>query len=74
MTAVRKVPPIGITVNGEDVLFSGSLTVRQLLAKRELPEKGIAIAVDGMVYPKSKWDDPIQRGWAIEILTAVQGG
>jgi len=74
MTVARRVPPIGITVNGEDHVFSGAKTVRQLLAERSLPERGIAVAVDGVVYPKTRWDEPIQRGWEIEILTAVQGG
>jgi sulfur carrier protein len=74
MTVAGKLPPIAITVNGEDYVFHGALTVRQLLAHRGLPERGIAVAVDGMVYPKARWDDPVERGWVVEILTAVQGG
>jgi len=40
-----------------------------------VPEKGIAVAVDGTVLPKSRWDlTTVEKGSKIEILTAVQGG
>ncbi|WP_067884148.1 sulfur carrier protein ThiS [Nocardia vaccinii] len=66
--------PIGVTVNGEDHEFADELTVRELLARLDLPCQGVAIAVDGAVFPKSEWDTPVGRGWTIEVLTAVQGG
>ncbi|WP_067654007.1 sulfur carrier protein ThiS [Nocardia harenae] len=66
--------PIGVTVNGADHEFAEPLSVRELLARLELPAKGIALAVDGAVFPKSRWDEPVGRGWSIEVLTAVQGG
>ncbi|MFC9787519.1 sulfur carrier protein ThiS [Rhodococcus sp. NPDC127528] len=65
---------IGITVNGEDHQLSEQLTVAQLLAHLGLPEKGIAVAVDGTVFPRTSWGSPVEKGWEIEILTAVQGG
>ncbi|MBY8863645.1 sulfur carrier protein ThiS [Nocardia sp. CA2R105] len=66
--------PIGVTVNGEDHEFADELTVRELLTRLDLPCQGVAIAVDGAVFPKSAWDTPVGRGWNIEVLTAVQGG
>lgn len=65
-----------ITVNGEDhALSTEGLTMRQLLSQLSMPEKGIAVAVDGTVLPKSRWDvTTVEQGWTIEILTAVQGG
>lgn len=64
-----------ITVNGEDHALSDGLTMRQLLTQLNMPEKGIAVAVDGTVLPKSRWDVvTVEKGWTIEILTAVQGG
>ncbi|RMI34326.1 sulfur carrier protein ThiS [Nocardia stercoris] len=66
--------PIGVTVNGEDHEFAEELSVRELLTRLGLPCKGIAVAVDGTVFPKSRWDEPVGRGWEIEVLTAVQGG
>ena len=65
---------IGITVNGTDHTFTDELTVRELVARLGLPETGIALAVGGVVFPRSRWDEPVQRGWDIEVLTAVQGG
>ncbi|WP_063047168.1 sulfur carrier protein ThiS [Nocardia pseudovaccinii] len=66
--------PIGVTVNGQDHEFDGSITVRELLDRLGLPCQGVALAVDGAVFPKSRWDEPVGRGWEIEVLTAVQGG
>ncbi|WP_278261782.1 sulfur carrier protein ThiS [Nocardia sp. AG03] len=66
--------PIGITVNGADHEFAEPLSIRELLTRLELPCQGVAVAVDGAVFPKSRWDEPVGRGWNIEVLTAVQGG
>ncbi|MGA9870308.1 MAG: sulfur carrier protein ThiS [Rhodococcus sp. (in: high G+C Gram-positive bacteria)] len=64
-----------ITVNGEDHALLEGTTMRQLLTSLSMPEKGIAVAVDGTVLPKSRWDDAIvETGSTIEVLTAVQGG
>ncbi|MEV6319813.1 sulfur carrier protein ThiS [Nocardia sp. NPDC051787] len=66
--------PIGVTVNGDEHEFAEPLTVRELMERLGLPCKGVALAVDGAVFPKSRWDEPVERGWQIEVLTAVQGG
>lgn len=64
-----------ITVNGENHALEGQLTLRQLLDHLAMPARGIAVAVDGTVLPKSRWDaTTVENGWTIEILTAVQGG
>lgn len=64
-----------ITVNGEDHVLEEQLTLRQLLDHLSMPDRGIAVAVDGTVLPKSKWDaTTVENGWTIEVLTAVQGG
>ena len=65
---------IGITVNGEDREFDGPLTVTELLERLELPQRGIAVAVDGAVFPRGRWTESVGRGWEIEMLTAVEGG
>ncbi|WP_373863609.1 sulfur carrier protein ThiS [Nocardia vermiculata] len=66
--------PVGVTVNGTDHEFEQPLTVRELLERLELPCRGVALAVDGSLFPKSRWDEQVGRGWNIEIVTAVQGG
>ncbi len=43
---------VGITVNGEDHCFEQAPTVAELLTRLGLPDKGIAIAVDGAVFPR----------------------
>ncbi|MEV0947932.1 sulfur carrier protein ThiS [Rhodococcus sp. NPDC049939] len=66
--------PIGISVNGEDRELTTPLTIAELLETMSLPSKGIAVAVNGEVFPRARWDESVMRGWEIEILTAVQGG
>lgn len=66
--------PVGVTVNGDDHELEPGTTVWQMLGALGMPEKGIAVAVDGAVLPRVRWDDPVQRGWTVEVLTAVQGG
>ncbi|MFI5781012.1 sulfur carrier protein ThiS [Nocardia sp. NPDC051570] len=70
MTAI----PVGVTVNGQDHEFADAPSVREVLQRLGLPCQGVAVAVDGAVFPKSRWDQPVERGWEIEVLTAVQGG
>ena len=70
----RSAVPIGVTVNGDHHEFAEQLTVRELLTRLELPRQGVAVAVDGAVFPKSRWDEQVGRGRQIEVLTAVQGG
>ncbi|GAB3221967.1 hypothetical protein GCM10027447_08320 [Glycomyces halotolerans] len=36
--------------------------------------RGIAVAVNGEVVPRSEWDRPLDDGDAVEVLTATQGG
>lgn len=64
-----------VTVNGEDRTLAAGATVRTLVTSMDLPDDGVAIAVDGVVVPGSNWDDtPLGAGAEVDILTAVQGG
>ncbi|KQU36143.1 sulfur carrier protein ThiS [Rhodococcus sp. BP-349] len=65
---------VGVTVNGADHDLEPGTTVQDMLTQLGLPEKGIAVAVDGIVLPRSRWGEDVGRGWTIEVLTAVQGG
>lgn len=65
---------IGVTINGEDRLLPDGTTVRGVLTLLNLPDCGVAVAIDGAVASQDAWDVPIRRGVAIDILTAVQGG
>ena len=63
-----------ITLNGRPA-EAGGLTVAELLARMDVPERGVAVAVDAEVVPKSEWDaHMVPDGAHVEIVTAVQGG
>lgn len=64
-----------VTVNGEDRTLSEGATVRTLMRELELPDEGVAVAVDGVVVPASGWDgSPLGAGMEVDVLSAVQGG
>ncbi|MEE2031005.1 sulfur carrier protein ThiS [Rhodococcus chondri] len=65
---------VGVTVNGEEKYFAEAPTMTEVLAELGLPEKGIAVALDGAVFPRGRWSEKVGRGARIEIITAVQGG
>jgi sulfur carrier protein len=63
-----------ITVNGEPRELTG--TVDELLdALGVEARRGLAVAVDAEVVPKSEWaTTEVGDGARVEIVTAVQGG
>lgn len=64
-----------ITVNGSDQDVRDEITVADLVVHLELPDRGVAVALDGAVVPKARWHQTTLRAQAdVEILTAVQGG
>lgn len=63
-----------LTVNGDTVTLDRAPTVSQLLTHLDLPDCGVAVAVDGVVRPKTEWGTVLQPYAEIDILTAVQGG
>jgi sulfur carrier protein len=63
-----------VTVNDEAVDVDERTTVAGLLERMGFPEKGIAVAVDWAVIPRSQWDTALTDGAKVEVVTAVQGG
>jgi sulfur carrier protein len=64
-----------VTVNGTERDVPDNATVTQLLAALEVPARGVAVAVDGVVVPKTDHDTAVvPDGADVEVLTAVQGG
>ena len=50
-------------------------TVSELAAQLQLPAKGVAIAIDNELKPRTTWDDTIlQEGATITIIKAACGG
>ena len=66
-----------IELNGERVNLAPAATVatavERLGAERE--RRGVAVAVDGEVVPRSAWaQTPLSEGQRVEIVGAIQGG
>ncbi len=64
-----------ITLNGEQQDLAAGSTVGSLVSALTPARSGVAVAVNGVVLPRSKWDAAVLAdNDAVEVLTAVQGG
>ncbi len=66
-----------LSLNGEPRELADGATVRIAVeaAGAEPDARGIAVALDGEVVPRSRWDEtPLREGQQVEVLEAVQGG
>jgi thiazole synthase len=66
-----------IELNGEPAELADTATLVEAALAAGAPEsrRGVAIAVDGEVVPRSEWGStPLREGAAVEVLAAIQGG
>jgi sulfur carrier protein len=63
-----------VIINDEAVEVDEQTTVAGLLERLGFPEKGIAVALDWTVLPRSLWETTLTDGSRLEVVTAVQGG
>jgi sulfur carrier protein len=64
-----------ITVNGSDRVLDGAVTVAELVAREVASPRGVAVAVNAELVPRSAWaGTEVADGDRIELLTAAQGG
>ncbi|KAA1429804.1 sulfur carrier protein ThiS [Mycolicibacter arupensis] len=63
-----------INVNQKQVEVAEATTVAALLASLGYPDRGIAVAVDQALLPKSLWETALTEGACLDVVTAVQGG
>jgi sulfur carrier protein len=64
-----------LTLNGQDEPLDGAVSVGDLLDRRSLRERRIAIERNGEIVPRSAVDRTVlQDGDRIEIVVAVGGG
>lgn len=63
-----------ILVNDESVVVDDGTSVAGLLTTLGIPDKGIAVAVDWAVIPRSEWHRGLTDGATVKVVTAVQGG
>ena len=64
-----------VTVNGEPLEVAEGSTVADVVAARCPSDRGVAVAVDREVVPRSRWADAALRaGASVEVVTAAAGG
>ena len=63
-----------IRVNAEPIEVDDQTTVAALLQSLGYPARGVAVAVDHVVLPRSAWATNLSDGAQLEVVTAVQGG
>lgn len=68
---------LALHLNGEPVEVRAGATIADLVAEviDEADPKGVAVAVDRCVVPRSEWaSTPARAGSLVEIVTAAAGG
>jgi sulfur carrier protein len=64
-----------IEVNGHTREVDEELRLGELVDGEVAARRGVAVAVDGEVVPRGRWDEiELAPGVRIEIVAAVQGG
>jgi sulfur carrier protein len=66
-----------IVLNGEDRQLAERASVRDAVAAAGAPDeaRGVAVAIDGEVVPRGRWDHvALADGARVEVVRAVQGG
>ena len=65
-----------LVVNGTERELADGTTVAELVASEGAASgRGVAVAVDAEVIPRSAWqDERLAEGQRVELLAAIQGG
>jgi sulfur carrier protein len=64
-----------VTINGTDRAVPGAVTVAELVTELTPYRRGVAVAVNGEVVPRTGWAHlALCEGDRVEVLTAAQGG
>ena len=66
---------MNVVVNGEARELESGATVQTVLATLDVPDRGVAVAVDAEVVPRGEWQThELGEGARVEVLRAIQGG
>ena len=66
---------MNVVVNGEPRELESGATVQSVLATLDVPDRGVAVAVDAEVVPRGEWQThELGEGARVEVLRAIQGG
>lgn len=63
-----------VVVNEKQVEVAEQTTVAGLLQSLGFPDRGVAVAMDYSLLPRSDWATTLVEGARLEVVTAVQGG
>jgi sulfur carrier protein len=67
--------PLLLTVNGVPTPLPAPATVAALVAARAQGHSRVAVALNGDVVPRSRWDTtPVHPGDSVEVLAPTAGG
>jgi sulfur carrier protein len=62
-----------VTVNGRRMWVGDNVTVALLLQSLGYQARGVAVALNRAVLPRSAWQTTLSDGARLDVLTAVQG-
>jgi sulfur carrier protein len=66
---------MNVLVNGKPTELASGATVESVLAILDVPDRGVAVAVDAEVVPRGRWPEhELSEGARVEVLRAIQGG
>jgi sulfur carrier protein len=65
---------IVITVNGRRMWIGANTTVAVVLESLGFPVRGVAVALNRAVLPRSDWQTRLYDGALLQVLTAVRSG
>lgn len=64
-----------VIVNGTRWDLPEGASLADVLARLDVPGRGVAVALNGAVVPRDSWPaTALADGAGVEVLTAVQGG
>ncbi len=64
-----------ITINGQRHMVAQATTLGDLVELLELPNLGVAIALNSEIIPKSNWKNTIlTTGICVEVVSIASGG
>jgi sulfur carrier protein len=64
-----------VTLNGAIVEFASPTTIEDVVASLGIEQRGVAVALDREVVPRSSWaTTQLGEGAHVEVLAAAAGG
>jgi sulfur carrier protein len=68
-------PTVAVRVNGAEEALPAGSTLAEVVARIARTERGVAVARNGEVVPRSAWHTVVvQSGDVLEVVTATAGG